>query len=345
MGIIKKLKTDKKFLVFTIGFVLLSFAIPYITIPALALWWFYKGSKFSKKTRILTTAVVGGLFTVITTMSVIAYSNDIEPRLIVTEPTSEMVVKGQQIAIKGTYEPSDRKVWVNGKEITVSDGSFETMYELKEGENKIDVSTGNWKRAHVYLAVTRELTDEEEASKATPTPSPSVAPSNKPNESVKNQDKQPPSPTPKTAKSAQTKEEIIEAKVRAEMKGQKGANGKDKIREIRVVKQFSDAGGYGVMVYINGSDNLSEDYIKKSIWKDMSQIYKVLYKENLDVATVTIFAHFDMSDKYGNTSDTMVLKTSLDKSEAEKVKWNSDEATLYLSILPNVWTTEKSLFK
>lgn len=176
MEIIEKLKNDKKLLLIVIGFIIATFLIPYITISGLILWWFYKKSKFSKRAKVILTTVIGGLFTLLITGSVIAYSKDAEPHLNIAEPSLNTAVKGQKVTIRGTYEPLDRRVWVNGKEITASNGNFEYSYELKEGENKIDVSAGNWKRTHVSLIVTRELTEEEKAARITPTLTPTTSP-------------------------------------------------------------------------------------------------------------------------------------------------------------------------
>lgn len=144
-------------------------------------------------------------------------------------------------------------------------------------------------------------------------------------------------PTTTATPIPQSPEQKIEAKVRASL------TGNDKIREVTVIKQVN--GGYGVMVHFNASDNLSEDFIKKSIWGDMAKIYTALYKEPMDIATASLFAHFPMKDKYGNSSDEVVMKTSLDKGEATKVNWNQDQATLSLQILPQVWTTDINRFK
>lgn len=116
------------------------------------------------------SAIVGGLITLLVAGSVIAYSNDAEPHLNIAEPSSNVIVQDQKVTIKGTYIPTDRKVWVNGEEITAFNGNFEYNYELKEGENKIDISAGSWKRTHTYLTITRELTEEEKAAKETPAP-------------------------------------------------------------------------------------------------------------------------------------------------------------------------------
>ena len=163
MKIFEKLKSDKKLLLIVIALVIGVFTVPYLTIPALFLWWFYKKSKFSKKTKIVASSVVGGLFTILVAWVAIAYSRDIEPHLVLNEPKGNITVQAHEIALKGVYDPVDRKVWINGKQISTENGSFETIYQLKMGENKIEVSAGNWKRARVNIVVTRELTEDEKA--------------------------------------------------------------------------------------------------------------------------------------------------------------------------------------
>jgi len=117
--------------------------------------------------KILITFVFAGLFLLFISLMVIsgiAYSKDVVPTLSVSEPLTNMTIKNDQVIIRGTYEPKNRKVWINGKQITATGGVFETTYELNEGENKIDISAGDWKRVYVNLVVNRELSDADKAS-------------------------------------------------------------------------------------------------------------------------------------------------------------------------------------
>lgn len=137
-------------------------------------------------------------------------------------------------------------------------------------------------------------------------------------------------------------EKRIEATIRASIE-EKTNMDKDKIRDIQITSQYD--GGWGVLVNFNANDNLSENLIEKGIWEDMTSIYKALYTQNDDVERATLFAYFDTTDKYGNSSESLVLKTSLYKPEAEKVNWDADRATLYQDILPGVWTVGTNFFK
>src|SRR3990167_3663669 len=122
MKILEKLKSDKKLLLIVIALVIGVFTVPYLTIPALFLWWFYKKSKFSKRFKTISTISIVGLFTILMTFAIIAYAKDVEPHLKVNEPPETTSIKASQIGIRGTYDPADRKVWINGKDIKASNG-------------------------------------------------------------------------------------------------------------------------------------------------------------------------------------------------------------------------------
>lgn len=148
---------------------------------------------------------------------------------------------------------------------------------------------------------------------------------------------------PTTQQVQNSPEQQIEQKIRSSLKAQTN-NNKDKISEIRVNKSFGDQEGYVAIVTINVDDNLTDDLTKKGIWKDMSQIYTALYKDSKDTVEATVIANMDLTDKYGNKSNQVVLKTSLASLEASKVNWNQDESMLYLEILPKVWNTQTDRF-
>lgn len=342
MKIIERLKTDRKFLLKVVGLAIATLVVPYLTIPGLMIWWFYKTHKISKMVKVIVMGLFGASTILLLVFGIAIYAKDLEPHLTVSEPSGNTKVQAKQITLKGNYDPPDRVVWVNSKRVPSTNGSFEAVYDLQEGENKIDVTAGKWKRAHVYLTVIRELTAEEIAAKTTPTSQPTTA-------SVQEPTKAPTAvkqttPTPQPTKLPQTPEQVIEAKIRASVKKRTNTD-KDKIIEVRVNKAFDNDKEYVVFVSINADDNLSEDWIKKGIWGDMTDIYIALYKQPVGIRQAAIVANFPMKDKYGNTSDDAVMKTSLEANEAKKVNWNQDEATLSLQILPNVWDIQINLFK
>ena len=111
----------------------------------------------------------------------------------------------------------------------------------------------------------------------------------------------------------------------------------NRLKGVDVVKQID--GGWGVFVEFNADDNLSANFTKKGIEKQMSDVYTALYTSNKDVRTASAAAYLSLTDKYGNTSDQMVYKSILDKAVAGKVNWSTDKASLELQILPGLWST------
>jgi hypothetical protein len=138
-------------------------------------------------------------------------------------------------------------------------------------------------------------------------------------------------------------QDIIKAAVNNELKG-KNNNNKNKLRAVDVVPQIN--GGYGVFIDYNADDNLSQSFIKKGIYIEMTKLYKILYTQTgKDVEAASVSAWFPMQDRFGNTSDEIVYKTILDKGPASQVNWNADAATLELQIMPGVWDTTLNLFQ
>jgi hypothetical protein len=332
MKLIERLKTDKKFLIRTILFVLASFVIPYITIPILVFLWLSKKLKLSKAAKIIVSGVTLGLLILLLALTAKAYKNDIDPHLSIQEPTENTTTNSDKINIKGSYDPKDRKVWVNGININASNGEFTYTFPLKVGENKIKVEAGNWKRDSRELRVIR--------TQIINTPSITITPT------VTSGNTDLPKQIKEVVKEVENKPDsnkVIEDKVRASLKKQTNTN-KVKIRELLVTPAYDNEKEYVVFVAINSDDNLNNNYIRDGLFIDNSEIYISLFKESLGVREANIVSYFPTVDKYGQESDSVVLKTNLTSVEASKVNWKQDGSTLKLGILPNVWKTTKSMF-
>ncbi len=147
-----------------IAFLIATIFIWYLTIPGLFIAWFLRTKRVSKKAKVISSIAAGVLFLVLCVSMSVAYYKDPTPTLQIQEPANNVTIKGHAVTIKGTYQPSDRKIWVNDKEITSSNGQFEYTQDLALGSNTVTVQAGNWKRVKQELHITRELTDEEVAA-------------------------------------------------------------------------------------------------------------------------------------------------------------------------------------
>lgn len=133
-----------------------------------------------------------------------------------------------------------------------------------------------------------------------------------------------------------SEQDQVKALVTDQLKGTNNMK-RDNLKKVEVSE--GEDGGWNVTVEFNANDNLSTNLRKKGIEKKMSEIYTALYQSGKDIKTASITAYFPLADKYGNESDGLVYKSTLDKAVADKVNWKADRSTLQLSILPQVWTT------
>jgi hypothetical protein len=114
-------------------------------------------------------------------------------------------------------------------------------------------------------------------------------------------------------------------------------NGKGYIRKIEVIEQIDE--GKGVFVEYNADDKGAVNLRKEGIEKKMSDIYTAIFTSGKNIRRVSVIAYYPTVDKYGNLSDSVVYKTMLEKTEADKVNWNADKYRLETDILPKVWET------
>jgi len=110
-------------------------------------------------------------------------------------------------------------------------------------------------------------------------------------------------------------------------------------REKRKVEVEQIDGGYEVFVEINALNELTAGMIRGMIESDMAEVYIQLFLDDLDVKTATVAAYFPVTDEYGVESETVIYKSRLNKSEADKVNWQAGYNSLRDDILPGVWET------
>jgi hypothetical protein len=111
----------------------------------------------------------------------------------------------------------------------------------------------------------------------------------------------------------------------------------DSLLETEVIEQFD--GGYGVMIRMNVSDNLTMNMIAGGFELDAGEMMLALYRDNrqLDVRWVDITGLFPLTDEFGNTEPGEVVTVHFIEEEADKVNWSTDESTLKLDILPGLY--------
>jgi hypothetical protein len=137
------------------------------------------------------------------------------------------------------------------------------------------------------------------------------------------------SPTTTVTTQARTQESAIASVVHQSLG--------DSLVETEIIEQFD--GGYGVMVRMNVSDNLTMNMIAGGFEIDAGDVMIALYRDNpqLDVQWVDITGLFPLTDEFGNTEPGEVVTVHLIEEDADKVNWTTEESTLALDILPGLY--------
>jgi len=366
MKIVKKLeelkvrvRKDNKLALIIFGIVIATFLVPYLTIPVLLIWWFYKKSRFSRKVKVLTTSTIGGLFALLVVWVTVAYSRDAEPHLMLSEPSESAVVQAREVTLKGSYDPLDRKVWVNGKQVGAENGNFETTYQLEVGENKIEISSGNWKRARVNIVVTRELTEEEKAqieaeerakAEKEATEKAAKEAEKKAKEEEAAQEKQ------KREEEAARKKEVQRVK-EEEKKAEQNSKpfAEEFLTEASVKKEIEKLDGSRTMsgkeivevkiVENLGTDDVTDDnivivtYKPSSVWDEkhtvsttadtMVAVSEKLFKHP-QVGMVRVTTQGDFTDQYGNTKTENAVRFGLQRTTVEKINWENFKKMVFI---------------
>lgn len=138
-------------------------------------------------------------------------------------------------------------------------------------------------------------------------------------------------------------EEVIKDTINAKYSG-KNNRDQDNIRSVDVIN-LND-GSYTVMIKYNADEGYSSSSTRKDIIYTSSQMFKTIYKETgKEIMQAGIFAYYPLTDKYGNNSDEVVYKCTLDKETADKVNWDQNENQLFSQTLPNLWSASNDLLK
>lgn len=207
------------------------------------------------------------------------------PKLLIREPTSNILVNKNRITIKGKTEKG-ATLTLNGRAKTISShGTFSFNIKLKVGKN------------------TLRLTSMDKAgNKVTKTILVTYKPLRTPA----------PEPVKKTLK------QQIADKVNEKL-GNK--SNQDKPRIIKI-EDFTGTTGV-VRITINADENFTSNMTKEGMWLDDISIFKEIPKLNSKITTIGVSSYFPMSDIYGRVKDEEVMYVELSKETWNKVNWDN----------------------
>lgn len=83
----------------------------------------------------------------------------------------------------------------------------------------------------------------------------------------------------------------------------------------------------------------SDEQLRRSLMIQSSRTMEALYKEDLPISEVTIFADGGLIDKYGNKSTDTIMKCSLSNDTAKKINWKhvNDLVMSFQDMLDELW--------
>lgn len=116
-----------------------------------------------------------------------------------------------------------------------------------------------------------------------------------------------------------------------------------KLPRLRSFEWQPSTGKAAVEFYIN--ENFTVYLTKDGVKKDMSDIYIALFHgggPTVQVATAKAWGVGQ--DKFGNPSPLPLVATRLSATEANRVNWTLDIASLELRIIPGIWTVTEGRF-
>lgn len=91
-------------------------------------------------------------------------------------------------------------------------------------------------------------------------------------------------------------------------------------------------------IYFSGSENLSTSLTKKSVYKDGADLFEKIYTSGLPIYEVREFIYLPLTDKYGNTSDNVVVRMSLKNETALKINWKNVNKLEFDKVADSSWT-------
>ncbi len=101
--------------------------------------------------------------------------------------------------------------------------------------------------------------------------------------------------------------------------------------QIEDQKADSNKGEDSRMITVSYKVNsfLSKDYLLKDTGKLSSKVFKEIFESNTNATDAVVWYYRDVTDKYGNTKNTLIMSQAIDKVTYQKINWpNFDSGKL-----------------
>lgn len=95
--------------------------------------------------------------------------------------------------------------------------------------------------------------------------------------------------------------------------------------------------GTALDVSLIGNDNLSNDYIKRGMWKDSKDIFAAIFDEFPDLDSAYIYWLFPLVDNLGNEKLGEVMRIGMYRETAESINWDNFLPENFPTVADEYW--------
>lgn len=95
--------------------------------------------------------------------------------------------------------------------------------------------------------------------------------------------------------------------------------------------------GTALDISLIGNDNLSDDYIKRGMWKDSRDIFAVVFDEYPALDSVYIYWQFPLVDTLGNEKLGEVMRIGMYRETAESINWDGFIVDNFPAVADSYW--------
>lgn len=111
----------------------------------------------------------------------------------------------------------------------------------------------------------------------------------------------------------------------------------ERFKEIKILDYAENPKKKMIQVHFMGADNFTKGFIRKGMYMDCADIFKKLYSTDIPIYEITCFVYLPLQDKYGNSSEEVVMKMNLNENTAQKINWDNILITEFFKIADGYW--------
>ncbi|AYO30644.1 hypothetical protein D2962_08405 [Biomaibacter acetigenes] len=110
-----------------------------------------------------------------------------------------------------------------------------------------------------------------------------------------------------------------------------------RLKYVVVNSLLDDQKKKNVEIHFRGSDNLTTKYIRLGMLKDSAEVFQKIFTSNIPIEEAVTFVYFPLKDKYGNTSEEVVMKVYLKGETAKKINWDGVDKLHFDQVADDIW--------